>query len=162
VDGLAAPLTFGSTGGAIRATYGGDRVRLQLEPADVQRFLVVDELYHPGWHAYAGSTELKVWPTNIVMRGILVPAGVTDIELRYEPFFLSWIARICVIAGLLLGAVGWVVLRRLDAPRGVRRDVPSAPARPVGRPELTPARGDLGLDAARGGRIPAQCCVPPP
>lgn len=139
VDGLPSPLTFGSAAGAIRASYGGDRIRIEVDRSDAQRFLVVNELYHPGWHAYVDGNELKVWPTNIVMRGVLVPPGVTEIELRYEPFFTSWIARICVILGLAAGIVGWVVLRRLDAARQCSAEPAPMPARPVEQPELSPA-----------------------
>jgi uncharacterized membrane protein YfhO len=71
-------------------------------------------MYHPDWRAYAGGAELKVWPVNIAMRGILVPAGVTAIELRFEPFFVSWPARLSVVVGLLGGVIGWLVFRRLD------------------------------------------------
>jgi hypothetical protein len=127
VDGLTAPMAFETTAGAIRATYQGDRVHIEVEPASTERFLVLNEMYHPGWHAYAGGAELKVWPANIAMRGILVPAGVTEIELRFEPFFTSWPARISVVAGLLLGTIGWLVFRRLDRASGAPRGPAAAP-----------------------------------
>jgi hypothetical protein len=119
VEGLEVPLVLASAAGAIDADFREpDRIRIAVEPATVERFLVVNELYHPSWHAYAngpgGRTELKVWPTNIVMRGILVPPGVTQIELRFEPFMQSWRALLLVLAGLTLGAGGWMALRRLD------------------------------------------------
>jgi len=65
-----------------------------------------------------GRTELKVWPTNVVMRGVLVPPGVSQIEMHFEPFFFSRTALLCVIGGLVLGAAGWLVLRRVDRNRG--------------------------------------------
>ena len=97
---------------------------------------MVNELYHPNWHAYAtgpaGRTELKVWPTNVVMRGVLVPPGVGQIEMRFEPFFLSWQAEGLVVTGLLLVLAGWRTLRRLDerweAPRTWRDEGERVPA----------------------------------
>jgi len=125
VEGLERPLTFGDSTGAIRADYREpDRVRIEVEPADVQRFLVVNELYHPNWRAYAtgsgGDTELKVWPTNVVMRGVLIPPGVTEIEMRFEPFMLSWTATSFVIAGLVIGLAAWLALRSLDVAQPAR------------------------------------------
>ena len=122
VEGLDAPLILGSVAGPIQADYREqDRVRIQVEPAEEQRFLVVNELYHPSWHAYAngpdGRTELKIYPTNVVMRGILVPPGASEIELRFEPFMLRWPALLLALAGLGLGAACWLGLRWLDRPR---------------------------------------------
>jgi hypothetical protein len=119
VEGLDEPLTLGTATGPIRADFHEpDRIRIDVDAADIQRFLVLNELYHPNWHAYAsgpgGETELRVWPTNAVMRGIQVPSGVTRIELRFEPFMLRWPALVLILAGLLLGAACWLGLRSLD------------------------------------------------
>lgn len=126
VDGFEAPMTFGSADGPIEATYAGDRVSITVEPSDQPRFLVLNELYHPGWRAYAGNTELRVWPTNVVMRGVLVPPGTTQIAMRFVPFFMSWTALGCVVAGALLLAASWAILRRLD-----ERTCPSSPLHPA-------------------------------
>ena len=92
VEGLPASRSFETTAASIQAAYQGDRVQIQVEPAQTERFLVVNELYHPGWHAYADGREITVWPTNVVMRGVLVPPGATRIEMRFEPFFRSGLA----------------------------------------------------------------------
>ena len=123
VEGLDGPLTLGSAAGAIQADYSvPDRIRIQVEPAETQRFLVLNELYHPSWHAYAsgpaGRTELTVYPTNVVMRGVLVPPGASEIELRFEPFIQSRLALLLVLAGLAVGAASWLALRRLDRAHG--------------------------------------------
>jgi len=125
VEGLERPTIFGDSTGAIRGDYREpDRVRIEVEPADVQRFLVVNELYHPNWRAYAmgpgGGTELKVWPTNVVMRGVLIPPGVTEIEMRFEPFLVSWTATSFVIAGLVISLAAWLALRSLDVAQPAR------------------------------------------
>jgi hypothetical protein len=96
-------------------------VRIEVDPSEVERFLVVNELYHPKWRAYAagsrGDTELKAWPTNVVMRGVLLPPGVTHIEMCFELFMLSWTATFSVIAGLVTSVAAWLALRRLDVTR---------------------------------------------
>jgi hypothetical protein len=119
VEGLDAALTLESTDGAIRADFHEpDRIRIQVDPANAQRFLIVNELYHPNWRAYGhgpgGRTELRIWPTNVIMRGLFVPPGITEIEMRFEPFLLRWTAILWVIGGLVLGGVSWWALHRLD------------------------------------------------
>jgi hypothetical protein len=114
VEGLEAPRTFASAAVAIRSTFQDDRIQIDVEPSDAERFLVVNEVYHPRWRAYADGQELKVWPTNLVMRGLVVPPGVGHVELRFEPFLWTWPAWLSVAAGLLAGAAAWYALRRLD------------------------------------------------
>jgi hypothetical protein len=81
------PLALGDNGGGdVHATYRGDEISLEVSPSPRERLLVLDELYHPDWHAYSGSRPLHVFPANVVMRGVLVPAGSTELTLRFEPF----------------------------------------------------------------------------
>ena len=101
VEGLGSERTF-STAGAPEATFDGDRVRVRLDPAPDDRFLVLNEAYHPSWHAWVDGAPATVYPTNVVMRGILVPAGATMIELRYEPFLYSAAGWGIMAFGLLL------------------------------------------------------------
>jgi len=102
--------------GRIEARYGGDRIIYDLEPLDADRFLVANELYHPRWKAYAGESELTVYRTNQFMRGILVPAGVTRVEMRYEPFLASRHGIAIAVSGALLLAV--ILLLPLQRLRG--------------------------------------------
>ena len=116
-EGLTSERHF-STAGTPEAIFDGDRVRVRVDPAAEDRFLVLNELYHPSWHAHVDGSPTTVYPTNVVMRGIVVPAGATAIELRYEPFIYSaagW--QIMAVGLLLLPLLAWG-LKRVDlAPR---------------------------------------------
>jgi hypothetical protein len=79
VEGLPAERRF-STGGTIDAAFDGDRVLVRVEPATAERFPVLNELYHPSWRAWIGGQPAAIYPTNVVMRGLVVPAGT--VELR--------------------------------------------------------------------------------
>ena len=118
VEGITERLTFGDAGGQIGAAFVQDRLTLDLEPASTPRFLVVNELYHPGWRAFAGDTSLPVLPTNTVMRGLIVPPGVTHIEMQFVPFLRTWPALALMAAGALAAVIGALGLRRLDARSG--------------------------------------------
>jgi uncharacterized membrane protein YfhO len=98
---LAAERLF-RTDGSLDATFDGDLVTVRTDSSDADRFLVLNELYHPGWRAAVDGAPATIYPTNLVMRGILVPAGATTIELRYEPFIYSAAGRTIMAFGVLL------------------------------------------------------------
>ncbi len=70
--------------------------RLQVElAADTAGFLIVRELFDPGWRASlttAGDQprSVAVFRANRVMRGVYFPAGRHQIEFHYQPAHLSW------------------------------------------------------------------------
>ena len=60
-------------------------------------FLVVSEVYEQGWRGYVDGEPVEVLPTNHALRGVAVPAGEHEVELRYEPRSLRlglWISGI--------------------------------------------------------------------
>ena len=103
-----------ATDGTIRTRYEGSRVEVEVDPSREPRFLVLNELYHPRWKAFADGRELRIYPTNVVMRGLVVPPGTTRIELRFVPFFLTPSAGVLFLGGLVLVGAGWLLLRRKD------------------------------------------------
>ncbi|MGE3273098.1 MAG: fibronectin type III domain-containing protein, partial [Chloroflexota bacterium] len=129
VEGIAEAATYDAPGGPIRAVFDQDRIQIQVDPADGERFLVLNEMYHPDWHAYAGPSELPILPTNTVMRGILVPPGVSQIELRFVPFFRTWAALGLAALGLLAAAAGALGLRLLDGWLTARNHILNQPGR---------------------------------
>jgi hypothetical protein len=110
-EGFDQPGQF-ATDGSIRAKYAGDRADITVDASARQRFLVLNELYHPAWKAFANGNELKIYPTNTVMRGIVVPPGATHVEMRFQPFMLSPLALVFLAMGALLAsACGWYLWR---------------------------------------------------
>jgi hypothetical protein len=110
-EGFAEPKTF-STEGLLDVKYIGDRILVSLEPVEAERFLVLNEMYHPRWRALSGDRELKVVPTNTVMRGVVVPAGVSRLEMRFVPFLFTLPALLVMALGLVSIAGIWWYLRR--------------------------------------------------
>jgi hypothetical protein len=133
VEGFPGPRQF-STDGALDAVFDGDRVHVQVEPAPADRFLVLNEMFHPGWRATIDGAPATIYPTNLVMRGILVPAGATSIELSFVPFVYSPVGYAIMALGvLLIGLLAWG-LRSIDlvprAPFVTWRQARSAPSAP--------------------------------
>jgi Bacterial membrane protein YfhO len=74
-------------------------------------YLVLSELYYPGWHAYVDGKEVPILRADFILRAISLSPGVHDIVFSYMP--VSFIAG-ASISGftLLLLAAFFVVSRR--------------------------------------------------
>ena len=73
-----------------------------------RRFLVVSEMWHPGWRATIDGHPTPLYQTDIALQGLWLEPGFHNIELHYWPpgltvgsivTALTWIA----VVGLLLG-----------------------------------------------------------
>jgi uncharacterized membrane protein YfhO len=79
---------------------------------DKQAFLTVSEIYYPaGWKAYIDGKETQIYPTNYILRGVVVPAGTHVLEMKFHPksyytgIKLSLIGIILSLLGVVLGIV---------------------------------------------------------
>jgi hypothetical protein len=61
-------------------------IDIRVMPSTSNRFVVINERHHPDWRARAQAEDIPIYPTNIVMMGIPIPANVDRVELRFEPF----------------------------------------------------------------------------
>jgi hypothetical protein len=111
VDEVEGPVSgVFDASGDITVADGADRLDLTFPPSAQQRFLVLNELYNKGWSASAGGQDVAVYPTNLVMRGVVVPAGASQVTFVYHSFlpFAGWYT----LALLVLGAAVYVLYRR--------------------------------------------------
>jgi len=92
--------------------------------ADAPALVVVQELYEDGWTATVDGEPAPVWPTNLVARGVPVPAGTHDIELSYVP--PGFVAGVVCSVATLCGLLGFVFLRRRPDPQ--TRDTHTSPS----------------------------------
>jgi uncharacterized membrane protein YfhO len=72
---------------AIRARFGGTG------------FVVLADQFYPGWEAYIDGKRTKIYKTNSVQRGVIVPAGEHVIVFKYVP---RLIYTAMVVSGILL------------------------------------------------------------
>lgn len=47
--------------------------------------LVLSQMYYPGWKATVDGTPVSVYPVNLALTGIIVPAGSHEIRLFFQP-----------------------------------------------------------------------------
>jgi hypothetical protein len=64
--------------------------------------LVLADLWDNGWRAYANSQPVPILRADHALRGVIVPAGTTTVDFRYEPRSF--------VVGLLLGGLATVVI----------------------------------------------------
>lgn len=80
--------------------------------AEAERLLVVVEADYPGWTAQIDGVPTKVYPTNVALRGLIVPPGTHTVVMRFRPP----VAVACAaISALTL--IGWLVWFMLDVLR---------------------------------------------
>jgi len=101
----SAPPPVLTSEGKITAVFAGDTINVEVTPASASRLLVLNELYHPDWQATAGGQSLAVLPANVVMRAVVVPAGIGHLTFTFTPF--------CRTRNVLLfgaGSLGFAVI----------------------------------------------------
>lgn len=120
VEDYAGPTTF-PEGGTAKLTSFGDTIDIDVSPSPTNRFLVVNELYFPGWSAIIDGMPVRIYPANAVMRGVVVPPGATKVRLTYEPFVRSrkalWLYALGFGLAGLFGCLFAFVRRREDTLR---------------------------------------------
>lgn len=66
--------------------------------------LVVSDLYYPGWNVYVDGALQPLYATNLIMRGVYLPAGTHQVDFVYEP--LSFKMGLYIS----LGAFGFIII----------------------------------------------------
>lgn len=138
--------TTGRAGvGTVTVTeYAADEMTFRTE-SESEGFMVVSEVYEEGWKAFLDGAEVEIRETNGLFRGIVLPAGEHEVEMRYEPRSMTiglWSTGLFSLAGIgvwLAALVSWLQgIRRSsgvepdvvteDAPALVSDDEPPPPA----------------------------------
>jgi hypothetical protein len=89
----------------VRLSNTGIEIRTRTRRA---QFLVMGDIYYPGWRASIDGVEVPIHRTNYALRGVLVPPGEHSVRLDFRPlsFYLGG-----VLTGLAAVTVAAVVVR---------------------------------------------------
>jgi len=97
------------------AAAGNGALTLELQNAK-RRFLVISEVWHPGWRALLDGRELQLYRTNFALLGAWIPPGSHRLVLSFRPLLWSWGLGISLFSGcLFLGLLCSWVWRRTQA-----------------------------------------------
>lgn len=98
-------------GTVIVTAYGADEMTFRAESPS-GGFMVASEVYEEGWNAYLDGEKVEIYETNGLFRGVVLPPGEHEIEMRYEPASLTlglWLSGVFSLAaiGVWLFAAGY-------------------------------------------------------
>jgi uncharacterized membrane protein YfhO len=105
-------------GAVRRAEYGRGRVRLEVE-VTVPGWLVLRDLYSPGWDALVDGQPAEIRSADTAFRAVRLAAGRHEVLFLYRPasfrigLVVSILAALAIAAGLFgerIGA-GWRYLK---------------------------------------------------
>ena len=97
-------------------SYEPDRVVLETE-VSAGGWLILSDLYYPGWKAFIDGEQVPIQPTNHGLRGVCLPGGPHMVVFEFQPRILFY--------GLLLTGFALVVLVVYLAIWGIRRFTPT-------------------------------------
>ena len=66
------------------SVYRNNSLQLDVESTD-DGFLVLSEIFYPGWKAYIDGRETEIFRTDYNLRGMFVSEGHHHIDVRFEP-----------------------------------------------------------------------------
>ena len=95
--------------------YEPQRIEL-VTRSDEPGFLVLSEIYYPGWRARIDGERARIYRTDYTLRGVVVPAGAHRLELSYRPAsFINGLAWSS--GGALILLLGFVVVKLKERKR---------------------------------------------
>ena len=69
--------------------------------------IVLSDPYFPGWRARLDHRPAALYEVNGAMRGVVTPAGVHTITMRYRPVSVYMGAALTVAGVLMATALAW-------------------------------------------------------
>lgn len=119
-----APLPVVSGGNApgdIATTRQSANGRIVVDTSSAKdSFLVVSEIYFPGWEATVDGNAARIYQTDYLLMGVAVPAGSHRVEMRYRAHAAATGAAISMLtlgALIALGIYSWRRWRVAGPPR---------------------------------------------
>ncbi|MCW5968107.1 MAG: YfhO family protein [Blastocatellales bacterium] len=72
-------------------------------------FLVLGEIWYPGWEAHIDGRNADIYRTNYVLRGVAVPEGEHRVEFVYRPgsVYIGALVSVFGVAALIVGGFVW-------------------------------------------------------
>ncbi len=78
------------------------RVEVQVQSSE-PAFLVLGDLYYPGWTVYVNGNASSIIRTNYIQRGVLVPAGHSFVVFVFRPVMFYLGASLSMVTLAILG-----------------------------------------------------------
>ncbi|MGB5050571.1 MAG: hypothetical protein WBO46_16615, partial [Caldilineaceae bacterium] len=109
-------LTGGAPGSAQFAAYTPERI-VVATAGDAPALLVLRDAFYPGWRATIDGAPAQVYATDVLFRGVALPAGTHEVIFVYDPPAWRWgllLSSLGIVVWLLLLGLGWRRRRGVD------------------------------------------------
>ncbi|MBX9721940.1 MAG: YfhO family protein [Candidatus Obscuribacterales bacterium] len=93
----------------------GQKTTLKLI-ASGPKLLVIADHFYPGWEANLDGKEVEIFKTNIVNRGILIPAGTHELTMEFKPRSLL-VGCVGAASALVLFLLAYWLFQKFDKSR---------------------------------------------
>ena len=126
---LSAPLRLAGTSGEPASPLFKSQVELTNGQMNELAFhaqasepavLVLSQTYYPGWKATVDGQEVPVFPANLALTGIPLPAGVHDVRFVFQPLSFRVGAALTLMSVMIAGGLAAAGLRAKR--QGAQRD----------------------------------------
>lgn len=98
------PRTFNNENTQINIiNYSNNRVVLETD-SQFQEFLVFSDTFYPGWKAFIDGQETRIYKTNGIVKGVLIPPGMHEVEFRFLPSYF-WLFFSISISSLVISLI---------------------------------------------------------
>jgi hypothetical protein len=74
-------------------------------------FLVLTDLYYPGWKAFVGERDLPIYRANYLFRTVPIEAGSSEIRFEFRPASLRIGTALSLTMAFLVGVITLVTVR---------------------------------------------------
>ena len=120
---VEAPLNFNAKNPDVAATaqvlsLSNTHVEVQTDSTSAA-FLVLSDVYYPGWRATIDGKPTPIFQTNYVLRGVQVPAGNHRVTFEFNPVSFHIGLGVSSASLVLLGYLAWKLSRsqnKIDNP----------------------------------------------
>jgi hypothetical protein len=97
--------------------YRDNRVCIQAT-MDYPGFLILSDIYYPGWKVIVDGKEGKIYPADYLLRGVFLERGAHTIKFVYSPASFKIGASVGVLVLLSLLAIPFFRKRNARLARG--------------------------------------------
>jgi hypothetical protein len=98
------PPAEGANGEATIVHYGSSEMTINVS-ASAAGYLVLSEVWYPGWRAKVNDQGTNVYRANGALRAVSIPAGESTVRLWFAPMTWRW-----GVGAFLVGVIATVIL----------------------------------------------------
>lgn len=112
-----------ATGAVHITSYEPERVEIDAD-VNAPGYLVLADLYYPGWQAFIGNKEVPIYRANYLFRAVRLVSGHSVVRFEYHPRSLRIGVALSGVTALLLAFISaWTYWRRRDLRRDANGEI---------------------------------------